>query len=140
MRTLLAAVFLAVIATLATAADRTLKPGSVLHRKSLAHARPYSLYIPAKGSSRSSWPVVISSHGRGGSGKGEIGQWTGLAKKSGFIVACPDMCTATVNRPPTSGLEPAVEDEQVILSILEELRANFRVNPRAVISYAGSES
>jgi dienelactone hydrolase len=133
MRTLCAVALLVLAVTVASAADRSLKPGSVLHRTSLAHGRPYSLYIPPKYSPRSSWPVVISSHGRGGSGKGEIGQWSGLAKKYGFIVACPDMCTATVNRPPTSKLAPAVEDEQVILSILKELKTHLRVNPRAVM-------
>ncbi len=124
-------VLLLLVAT--AAAKPALKPGSVHHRKSKAHGHPFSLFVPSNYSPKASWPVVISSHGRGGSGKGEIGQWTGLAKQYGFIVACPDMCTATVNRPPTSKLEPAVEDEQVILSILEEIKAGFRVNPRAVM-------
>ncbi len=109
------------------------KPGSVLHRTSKKHGHPYSLYVPSSYSPRVSWPVVISSHGRGGTGKGEIGQWTGLAREFGFIVACPDMCTATVNRPPVSKLPPAVEDEEVILSILDEIGEHFRTNPRAVM-------
>jgi poly(3-hydroxybutyrate) depolymerase len=110
-----------------------LKPGSVLHRSSEKHAHAYSLYVPSNYSPRSSWPLVISSHGRGSSGKREIGQWTGLAKEYGFIVACPDMCTATVNRPPNSKLEPSEEDEEVILSIYEEICRSFRVNRRAVM-------
>jgi hypothetical protein len=83
--------------------------------------------------------VVISSHGRGGSGKGEITQWVGLANSHGFIVACPDMCTATVNRPPRSKLRPEVEDEEVVLSILDFLAEHYRVNPRAVMitGYSG---
>ncbi len=115
------------------AAEEPLKPGSVLHLTSKKHAHPYSLYVPANYAPQVSWPLVLSSHGRGGDGKGEIGQWTGLAKQHGFIVACPDMCTATVDRPPTSKLEPAVEDEEVLLSIYEEVCANFRVNRRAVM-------
>lgn len=113
--------------------DSTMKPGSVLHRTSKKHAHPYSLYVPSNYSPRVSWPLVVSSHGRGGAGKKEIGQWTGLAKEFGFIVACPDMCTATVNRPPNSKLAPEIEDEQVILSIYDEVAENFRVNRRAVM-------
>ncbi|MCU0725675.1 MAG: alpha/beta hydrolase-fold protein [Planctomycetes bacterium] len=117
----------------AVAAEPPLKAGSVLHLTSKKHAHPYSLFVPSEYSAKVSWPVVISSHGRDGSGKGEIGQWTGLAGKHGFIVACPDMCTATVNRPPTSSLAPEAEDEQVLLSIFEEIASNFRVNRRAVM-------
>jgi len=113
--------------------DPTMKAGSVLHRTSKKHAHPYSLYVPSNYSPKVSWPLVVSSHGRGGAGRKEIGQWTGLAKEFGFIVACPDMCTATVNRPPNSKLEPSVEDEQVVLSIYEEVAGSFRVNPRAVM-------
>ena len=43
------------------------------------------------------------------------------------------MCTATVDRPPTSKLAPEVEDEEVLLSIFNEVAANFRVNRRAVM-------
>jgi dienelactone hydrolase len=43
------------------------------------------------------------------------------------------MCSATVNRPPTSNLRPEVEDEQVLLSIYEEVSEYFRINRRAVM-------
>lgn len=130
---LLALVAVLVPAVPAPAKDAPLKAGSVHHLASRKHAHPYSLYAPSQYSPKASWPLVISSHGLNGSGKGEIGQWTGLAREFGFIVACPDMCTATRGRPTTSQLEPAVEDEEVILSIMEEVAEHFRVNPRAVM-------
>jgi len=134
MRTSIAILALLLLTSSASAkTDPGLKPGKILHRTSAEHAHPYSLYIPSKYSRKVSWPVVVSSHGRGGSGKGEIRQWKRFADEHGFIVACPDMCTATVNRPPTSRLAPAVEDEQVILSILDELGRQLRLNPRAVM-------
>jgi hypothetical protein len=129
----LAAAALALLCTVALAAEPPPKPGSVLHRKSLKHDRPYSLYVPSSYSPRASMPLVFSSHGRGGTGKKEINQWVGLAKKYGFIVACPDMCNATVNRPPTSNLRPEVEDDEVLLSIWDELNRHFRINRRAVM-------
>ncbi len=117
----------------AIAAEPPLKAGSVLHRTSKKHRHPWSIYVPSSYSPRASMPLVLSSHGRGGQGRKEINQWIGHAKKYGFIVACPDMCTATVNRPPTSNLRPEQEDDEVLLSIIEEISEHFRVNRRAVM-------
>jgi poly(3-hydroxybutyrate) depolymerase len=133
MRTSLAVLVLLLVAGTAAAADRDWPVGKVVHKTSKAHGRPWSLYVPPKYSPRSSWPLVVSSHGRDGTGKGEMGQWVPLAREHGFLVACPDMCSATVNRPPRSELPAAVEDEQVLLSIVEEVKERFRINPRAVM-------
>ena len=132
MRTVLALGLLALLAAPALA-DGEMKAGTVCDLLTAKHSRPYSLYVPSNYSPRVSWPLVISSHGRGGSGKGEIGAWVGLAKEHGFIVACPDMCSATVNRPPTSKLPAHEEDDEVVLSIVEEVGAKFRLNRRAVM-------
>ncbi len=133
MRTFLTAVTLALLAPSALAADPPLKAGEIIHLTSKKHAHPWSLYVPSSYSPRASMPLVISSHGRGGTGKKEINQWIGHAKNFGFIVACPDMCNATVNRPPTSNLRPEVEDDEVLLSIYEQICENFKVNRRAVM-------
>ncbi len=133
MTTRLTTLFLMLLVSTSLAAEAPPRPGTVLHRTSKKHAHPYSLYVPASYSPRASMPLVLSSHGRNGSGKGEIGQWVGLARKYGFIVACPDMCSATVNRAPNSNLRPEVEDEEVLLSIYEELAGYFRINRRAVM-------
>jgi poly(3-hydroxybutyrate) depolymerase len=118
---------------MALAAEAPIKPGSVTHRTSKKHGHPYSLYVPSSYSPRASMPLVLSSHGRNGSGKGEIDQWVGHANKVGFIVACPDMCSATVDRPPTSSLRPEEEDDEVLVSIYQEVAGQFRVNRRAVM-------
>jgi poly(3-hydroxybutyrate) depolymerase len=59
--------------------------------------------------------------------------WKPLADHHGFIVACPDLITATNHLKGTSNLPPFVEDEEVLLSIVETIRSAFRVNPRAVM-------
>jgi dienelactone hydrolase len=59
--------------------------------------------------------------------------WQGLATTHGFLVACPDMVTATDDRPATTTLPPAQEDDEVLLSIVEEVCERFRVNRRAVM-------
>ncbi len=126
-------VVLLVLAAPAPAKDAPLKPGKVHALKTKKHERAYSLFVPSKYSKKSSWPLVISSHGRGGSGAGEMRPWQGLANSHGLIVACPDMVTATHNRPKTSNLPASEEDDEVILSIVDEVRARFRVNRRAVM-------
>ena len=115
------------------AREAKLDPGKVHELKSAKHGRIYSLIVPSKYSKKRSWPLVISSHGRGGSGKGEMRPWQALANRHGFIVACPDMVTATHNRPPTSKLPGWKEDDEVVLSIIEFVKARFRVNRRAVM-------
>lgn len=109
------------------------KPGKVLALKSAKHDRAFSLYIPSKYSSKKSWPLVLSSHGRGGAGNKEIRGWQALANKHGFIVACPDMVTATNHRPKTSSLPAEQEDDEVLMSIYDAITEQLRVNKRAVM-------
>ena len=111
--------------------QKPLEQGSVLSRKARKHSRPYSLYVPKK--KRSSWPLVISSHGLNGAGKKEIGQWRPLADKYEFIVACPDMCSATKGRPTATGKPAWEEDDEVLVSIFTEIDERFRVNRMAVM-------
>lgn len=129
---LAALVLLAAPAAAASAADE-LKPGEVLHLTVEKYHRPWSLYVPSSYNPRVSWPLVISSHGLNGSGKGEIGAWVGLAKEHGFLVACPDMCSATEGRPPATEMSKWDEDDAVLMEIVDTIRAHFRVNPRAVM-------
>ncbi|MCP5070180.1 MAG: hypothetical protein GY946_26735 [bacterium] len=109
------------------------KAGKVHELKSKAHGRAYSLIVPSAYAKKKSWPLVISSHGAGGSGEGEMRSWQALANQHGFIVACPDMVTATNNRPTTSNLPGWKEDDEVILSIHAEISSHFKVNSRAVM-------
>ncbi len=134
MRTIVLTCLALLLAPSALAKDAPrLEPGKVHHLKTKKHDRAWSLFVPSKYSKKKSWPLVISSHGRGGSGKGEMGPWRGLAGKHGFIVACPDMCTATHNRPTKSNLPPSQEDDEVLLEIYETICSQFRVNRRAVM-------
>jgi predicted esterase len=133
MRTLVAALLSIPLATVAVAKEAPLKPGKVHHLTSPKHGRPYSLFVPSKYSKKSSWPMVFSSHGRGGRGKKEMNAWQGLANSYGFIVACPDMVTATHDLKTSSSLSPSKEDDEVLLSIFEFVSSRFRVNRRAVM-------
>ncbi len=119
--------------TPADAKEKAPETGKVVAMTTTKHERAWSLYVPSKYSKKKSWPLVISSHGRGGSGKGEMRAWQALANKHGFIVACPDMVTATNHRPAKSSLAPSEEDDQVLLEIFATVSKHFRVNRRAVM-------
>ncbi len=107
--------------------------GKVLERRSRAHGRAYSFFAPARAGARQALPLVVSIHGRGGSGQAEMRAWQGLASQHRFLVACPDMVTATNHLQPASTLAPAEEDDQVLLSIVEEVAEHFKVQRRAVL-------
>ena len=121
------------------AREPKLEPGKVHQLASPKHDRPYWLFVPSKYSKKKSWPLVISSHGAGGSGKGEMRPWRGLANTHGFIVACPDMVTATNHRKQSSTLPASEEDDDVVMSIVDFVSSKFRVNRRAVMitGYSG---
>ncbi len=133
MRTILLSCLLVLAAPAALAKDAPLKPGKVHKLTTAKHDRAWTLIVPSKYSKKKSWPLVISSHGRGGSGAGEMRAWQGLASKHGFIVACPDMVTATHNRAKKSTLPASQEDDEVLLEIYATVCAQFRVNRRAVM-------
>ena len=127
------AVLLAAAPAAAKPATKSLKPGKVHPLTTTKHDRRWSLYVPSKYSKKASWPVVITSHGRGGEGAKEIRSWQALANKYGFLVAAPDMVTATNHRPAKSKLAPSREDDEVLLEIFAFVCDNFRVNRRAVM-------
>ena len=137
MRTRLFLPLLAVLLAASPAAakpnPKSLKPGKVHPLTTTKHDRRWSLYVPSKYSKKSSWPVVITSHGRGGEGAKEIRSWQALANKYGFLVAAPDMVTATNHRPAKSKLAPSREDDEVLMEIFAFVCDNFRVNRRAVM-------
>ena len=123
------------VAPLPTAAakDAAPEPGKVHALVTAKHARAWHLFVPSKYSKNKSWPLVISSHGRGGSGAGEMKPWQALANSLGFIVACPDMVTATHDRPKSSQLPAEQEDDEVLMEIFETVTSQFNVDRRAVM-------
>ena len=133
MRTILLSCLLTLAAAPVLAKEEALKPGKVHNLTTAKHARSWSLFVPSKISPKKSAPLVISSHGRGGRGAGEMGAWQALANRYGFLVACPDMVTATHDLPQKSTLDPSQEDDEVVMEIFETVCSKFRVNRRAVM-------
>ena len=116
---------LALAVLLSLQAQAVDKPGQVLAKKTADPDRDWALYIPR--SFKPGGALVISSHGRDGRGDGEIRQWTDLAEKNGFIVACPDYSMAS-GRPGTFE-----EDEKVTLDVYKYCTEKFPIDRKAVM-------
>jgi poly(3-hydroxybutyrate) depolymerase len=117
----------------ARAREGRLERGKVHAFTTARYDRAWCLYVPSKLPRHGSCPLVISCHGRGGSGQGEMKAWRSLGERYEFLVACPDMVTATNDRPPKSHLPPAQEDDEVLMEIVRTVSARFRVSRRAVM-------
>lgn len=99
----------------------------VVHEKKTTTDRLWYLYVPASYKPGVPMPLVITSAGRGGTGKGEIRGWDNLAQKHKFIVASPDMDVA-------SGRGQSIEgDEKVILEIYDYITQRFTVDKKSVM-------
>lgn len=103
------------------------KIGQVVMKKTTSPERDWALYVPRSYNPRVPIKFVISSHGRDGRGKGEMGQWQDLASKHDFIVACPDYSMAS-GRPGTFE-----DDEKVTLEVYKYVTDRFSVDRKAVM-------
>jgi poly(3-hydroxybutyrate) depolymerase len=48
-----------------------------------------AIYLPSQYDGIKPLPMIISAHGNGGNGPGEVTQWTQIAEQNGWIVICP---------------------------------------------------
>jgi len=66
------------------------KPGlSTYQLKCREEEKDFYVYLPKSYDGVKKLPLVVSSHGHGGNGRGEIDQWIPFADQNGWIIACP---------------------------------------------------
>jgi poly(3-hydroxybutyrate) depolymerase len=112
-------------------------PVPPLREASKATGTPYWLYVPSYYNADRNWPLVITLHGTYGwdGSQPQISEWKALAEQRGLIVAAPDLKSA-------QGILPVVRsvwygdldtDEKAILTLIDELVAQYHVDPNAVL-------
>jgi len=97
--------------------------------------RNYWLYVPSYYSDEHDWPLVVTLHGSNvwDGPVRQIMEWKALAERCGFLVAAPRVYSAEGILPVLERIEQLREDEKAVLSILDNIAGQYRVDPRAVL-------
>lgn len=86
----------------------------------------FAVHIPASYSPSTPMPMIVSSHGNGGSGIGDIKGWISRADKHGFIAVCPSFGSAVGNNSP--GADIPMLDE-----IMERVLGSMKVDRHSIL-------
>lgn len=100
------------------------EPGTryYLAEKSAGHfAGVFAVHVPAGYDASAPLPMIVSSHGNGGSGIGDIRGWTSHADKHGFIAVCPSFGSAL-------GLNSPAADTPMLDEILERVLGSLKID------------
>ncbi len=112
-------------------------PVPAIRRSAEAGGGDYWLYVPSNYDAGQSWPLVVTLHGTHGwdSSRAQIAEWKALAEAEGFIVAAPQLKSVQGILPVVRSLWYAdlERDERVILSIVDELSAEYSIDPGEVL-------
>ena len=126
--------------------DPTLKPELVIKaepgpttyttNKGKLDGGSFAVYVPKAYSPEKPMPLVVSSHGAGGTGPKEIGGWTRFAEQYGFIVVCPSYASATTHS--ALNLLPGIisQDEKHLKDIMERVFKSLNID-RAHVMHTG---
>ncbi len=94
----------------------------------------FGVYVPKRYSPEDPIPLVVSSHGAGGSGPGELGGWQGQADKYGFIVICPSYKIAGQGGSSLRELRRRVaEDDRMLSDIMKRAFGSFHIDRKHVL-------
>lgn len=86
----------------------------------------FAVHIPASYDGSAPLPMIVSSHGNGGSGIGDIRGWTSHADKHGFIAVCPSFGSAVGNN-------NASADTPMLDEILERVLGSLKIDRRHIV-------
>ncbi len=126
--------------------DPTLKPDLVIKAtpgtntyttgKGKYDGGTFAVYVPASYTPDKAMPLVVSSHGAGGTGPKEVGGWIRLADKYGFLVVCPSYGCATAHTTLAALQGVIAQDERQLKDIMERVFKSLNVD-RAHVLHTG---
>ena len=107
------------------------------------HKQPeFAVYVTKAYSPDVPMPLVVSSHGNGGTGKGEIGGWVKYAEQFGWIIVCPSYGLAS-NAPPKyagvpgqyqlSNADELGQEEMMLAEVLERVMRSLNIDRELVL-------
>ena len=117
--------------------DKT--PASHLSRKEPTTKTKYYLYVPSTYDAEKQYPLVITLHGTNpwDTRWHQIHEWRSLAEEKEFIVAAPNLRGySTQGILPVSDearLKDLKKDDTAILAVMDEICAEYNVDPKRVL-------
>jgi poly(3-hydroxybutyrate) depolymerase len=94
----------------------------------------FAVYVPKAYSADTPMPLVVSSHGSGGNGPGEIGEWEPLADQYAFLVVCPSYACAAAGRNTNTEKTAQLRQDAVTLDeVLRRVLGSFNVDRKHVM-------
>ncbi len=94
--------------------------------------RAYWLYVPSTYDSTRAWPLVVTLHGSSlwDSAKDQVTEWKHVAEAHGFIVAAPDLDSASFWRIRRGAWrEDLAGDERAVLAVIDEVISAYTIAP-----------
>jgi len=91
----------------------------------------YAVYIPAAYNASTPMPLVVSSHGAGGTGPREEKQWEKFANQIGFIVVCPTFTSASNGG--GEEVDKLKSDDKMLLNVMKRVLGSLNIDRRHVM-------
>jgi poly(3-hydroxybutyrate) depolymerase len=111
------------------------EPGKQIYKaKSGGYAEgQFAVYVPNAYSADTPMPLVFSSHGAGGNGPGEMGEWEPLAEQYGFLVVCPSYACAAAGGTDEDKVAQIRQDAAMLDEVLRRVLGSFNVDRKHVM-------
>jgi predicted esterase len=97
------------------------------------HDGRFAVYVPPAYTDETPLPLVVSAHGAGGNGTGEIGAWQALADRWKFIVVCPSYACAARGGSQDAMEDQLDDDEKMLLDILDRVDKSLNIDREHVM-------
>ena len=112
--------------------DTPVKPMKMADPES---GRPYEIYVPSDYRGERDLPLVITLHGSAlwDDYQRQVAEWKHLAEEHGFIVAAPKLVSAEGILPVKDRIKRLQRDEQLILTVIDEISSRYRIDKNCVL-------
>ncbi|MFP4027936.1 MAG: hypothetical protein ACLFWL_09105 [Candidatus Brocadiia bacterium] len=94
----------------------------------------FAVYVPKTYQpNKPALPLIVSSHGAGGSGPGEADQWKSLAEQYNFFVVCPSYLSARARGTIGDMKDRIKRDKKMLSAILHRVLGSLNIDRRYVL-------
>ncbi len=88
----------------------------------------FAVYIPATYKAATPMPLLVSAHGNGGNGPGEVKQWEKYADQIGFIAVCPSFQSSVF-----CSDEFLKSDDRMLSNVMKRVLGSLNIDRKHVL-------